>query len=139
MEILKCEDLSKVYGSGASQVIALDKINLSVHKGEFVAIVGASGSGKSTLLHVIGSVDRPTEGRVLIEGRDIAALNPTQSAIFRRRKVGLPYKDNCLPRLSLPQYKIHLYAPYGSNHALTVRFHKPYTKEYLSPHPVFPN
>ena len=91
MEILKCEDLSKVYGSGASQVIALDKINLSVHKGEFVAIVGASGSGKSTLLHVIGSVDRPTEGRVLIEGRDIAALNPTQSAIFRRRKVGLVY------------------------------------------------
>ena len=66
MEILKCEDLSKVYGSGANQVIALDKINLSVHKGEFVAIVGASGSGKSTLLHVIGSVDRPTEGRVLM-------------------------------------------------------------------------
>ena len=102
MEILKCEDLSKVYGSGASQVIALDKINLSVHKGEFVAIVGASGSGKSTLLHVIGSVDRPTEGRVLIEGRDIAALNPTQSAIFRRRKVGLVYQFyNLIPTLTV--------------------------------------
>ena len=104
MEILKCEDLSKVYGSGASQVIALDKINLSVHKGEFVAIVGASGSGKSTLLHVIGSVDRPTEGRVLIEGRDIAALNPTQSAIFRRRKVGLVYQFyNLIPTLTVRQ------------------------------------
>ena len=104
MEILKCEDLSKVYGSGASQVIALDKINLSVHKGEFVAIVGASGSGKSTLLHVIGSVDRPTEGRVLIEGRDIAALNPTQSAIFRRRKVGLVYQFyNLIPILTVRQ------------------------------------
>ena len=104
MEILKCEDLSKVYGSGANQVIALDKINLSVHKGEFVAIVGASGSGKSTLLHVIGSVDRPTEGRVLIEGRDIAALNPTQSAIFRRRKVGLVYQFyNLIPTLTVRQ------------------------------------
>ena len=104
MEILKCEDLSKVYGSGANQVIALDKINLSVHKGEFVAIVGASGSGKSTLLHVIGSVDRPTEGRVLIEGRDIAALNPTQSAIFRRRKVGLVYQIyNLIPTLTVRQ------------------------------------
>ena len=79
MEILKCEDLSKVYGARDNKVIALDKINLSVHKGEFTAIVGASGSGKSTLLHVIGSVDKPTEGRVLIEGRDIAALNsPSQ-------------------------------------------------------------
>lgn len=104
MEILKCEDLSKVYGARDNKVIALDKINLSVHKGEFTAIVGASGSGKSTLLHVIGSVDKPTEGRVLIEGRDIAALNPTQSAIFRRRKVGLVYQFyNLIPTLTVRQ------------------------------------
>ena len=104
MEILKCEDLSKVYGARDNKVIALDKINLSVKKGEFTAIVGASGSGKSTLLHVIGSVDKPTEGRVLIEGRDIAALNPTQSAIFRRRKVGLVYQFyNLIPTLTVRQ------------------------------------
>lgn len=104
MEILKCEDLSKVYGARDNKVIALDKINLSVHKGEFTAIVGASGSGKSTLLHVIGRVDKPTEGRVLIEGRDIAALNPTQSAIFRRRKVGLVYQFyNLIPTLTVRQ------------------------------------
>lgn len=104
MEILKCEDLSKVYGARDNKVIALDKINLSVQKGEFTAIVGASGSGKSTLLHVIGSVDKPTEGRVLIEGRDIAALNPTQSAIFRRRKVGLIYQFyNLIPTLTVRQ------------------------------------
>ena len=104
MEILKCEDLSKVYGARDNKVIALDKINLSVQKGEFTAIVGASGSGKSTLLHVIGSVDKPTEGRVLIEGRDIAALNPTQSAIFRRRKVGLVYQFyNLIPTLTVRQ------------------------------------
>lgn len=104
MEILKCEDLSKVYGARDNKVIALDKINLSVQKGEFTAIVGASGSGKSTLLRVIGSVDKPTEGRVLIEGRDIAALNPTQSAIFRRRKVGLVYQFyNLIPTLTVRQ------------------------------------
>jgi len=104
LEILKCEDLSKVYGARDNKVIALDKINLSVQKGEFTAIVGASGSGKSTLLHVIGSVDKPTEGRVLIEGRDIAALNPTQSAIFRRRKVGLVYQFyNLIPTLTVRQ------------------------------------
>lgn len=104
MEILKCEDLSKVYGARDNKVIALDKINLSVKKGEFTAIVGASGSGKSTLLHVIGSVDKPTEGRVLIEGRDIAALNPTQSAIFRRRKVGLVFQFyNLIPTLTVRQ------------------------------------
>ena len=98
MEILKCEDLSKVYGARDNKVIAL------VQKGEFTAIVGASGSGKSTLLHVIGSVDKPTEGRVLIEGRDIAALNPTQSAIFRRRKVGLVYQFyNLIPTLTVRQ------------------------------------
>jgi putative ABC transport system ATP-binding protein len=104
MEILKCENLSKIYGSGINQVIALNKINLSIDKGEFVAIVGASGSGKSTLLHMIGSVDKPSEGRVVIEGVDISTLNPTQSAIFRRRKVGLVYQFyNLIPTLTVRQ------------------------------------
>ena len=92
MEILRCENIRKVYGSGNSQVVALDHINLSVQKGEFAAIMGASGSGKSTLLHILGSVDKPTEGRVLIEGTDISVMNQTQAAIFRRRKVGLVYQ-----------------------------------------------
>ena len=85
MEILKCEGVRKVYGSGNNQVTALDRIDLSVEKGEFVAIVGASGSGKSTLLHILGSVDQPTEGKVVVEGTDISTMNRTQSAIFRRR------------------------------------------------------
>ncbi|MDE7044985.1 MAG: ATP-binding cassette domain-containing protein, partial [Acetatifactor sp.] len=72
MEILRCEGVRKVYGTGDSRVVALDKVDLSVEKGEFVAIVGASGSGKSTLLHILGSVDKPTEGRVIIEGTDIS-------------------------------------------------------------------
>ena len=102
MEILRCENVRKVYGSGASQVVALDHIDLSVQKGEFVAIVGASGSGKSTLLHILGSVDKPTEGKVLIEGTDIAAMNRTQAAIFRRRKVGLVYQFyNLIPTLTV--------------------------------------
>ena len=87
MEILRCENVRKVYGSGNNQVVALDHINLSVQKGEFAAITGASGSGKSTLLHILGNVDKPTEGKVLIEGTDLAAMNRTQAAIFRRRKV----------------------------------------------------
>lgn len=102
MEILKCEDIKKVYGSGSHQVIALDGIDLSVEKGEFVAIIGASGSGKSTLLHILGSVDRPSQGRVLIEGTDISTLNRTESAIFRRRKVGLVYQFyNLIPTLTI--------------------------------------
>lgn len=102
MEILKCDGVRKVYGSGNNQVVALDKIDLSVEKGEFVAIVGASGSGKSTLLHILGSVDQPTEGRVLIGGTDISTLNRTQSAIFRRRKVGLVYQFyNLIPTLTI--------------------------------------
>ncbi|MEY8491813.1 ABC transporter ATP-binding protein [Lachnospiraceae bacterium 29-91] len=102
MEILKCEDIRKVYGSGRHQVIALDGIDLSVEKGEFVAIVGASGSGKSTLLHILGSVDRPSQGRVLIEGTDISTLNRTEAAIFRRRKVGLVYQFyNLIPTLTI--------------------------------------
>ena len=102
MEILKCEGLKKVYGSGDNQVVALDGIDLGVDKGEFVAIVGASGSGKSTLLHILGSVDQPTEGRVMVEGTDISALNRTQAAIFRRRKVGLVYQFyNLIPTLTV--------------------------------------
>ena len=102
MEILKCENVRKVYGSGNNQVVALDHIDLSVQKGEFVAIVGASGSGKSTLLHILGSVDKPTEGKVLIEGTELSAMNRTQAAIFRRRKVGLVYQFyNLIPTLTV--------------------------------------
>lgn len=102
MEILKCEGVRKVYGTGSNQVIALDKIDLSIEKGEFVAIAGASGSGKSTLLHIIGSVDKPSEGRVVIDGTDISTLNQEKSAIFRRRKVGLVYQFyNLIPTLTI--------------------------------------
>ena len=102
MEILRCENVRKVYGSGNNQVVALDHINLSVQKGEFAAITGASGSGKSTLLHILGNVDKPTEGKVLIEGTDLAAMNRTQAAIFRRRKVGLFYQFyNLIPTLTV--------------------------------------
>ena len=102
VEILRCENVTKVYGSGNSQVVALDHINLSVQKGEFVAIVGASGSGKSTLLHILGNVDQPTEGKVVIEGTNISEMNRTQAAIFRRRKVGLVYQFyNLIPTLTV--------------------------------------
>ncbi len=102
MEILKCEEVRKVYSTGSSQVIALDRINLSVEKGEFTAIIGASGSGKSTLLHILGSVDQPSEGRVIIEGTDISTLNRTRAAVFRRRKVGLVYQFyNLIPTLTI--------------------------------------
>jgi len=102
MEILRCEGIKKVYGTGNNRVAALQKVDLSVEKGEFVAIVGASGSGKSTLLHILGSVDKPTEGKVIIEGTDISALNQTEAAIFRRRKVGLVYQFyNLIPTLTI--------------------------------------
>ncbi len=102
MEILKCEKVSKIYGSGSNQVIALNEIDLSVHKGEFVAIIGASGSGKSTLLHILGSVDKPTSGKVMVDGTDLSKLNQTQAAIFRRRKVGLIYQFyNLIPTLTV--------------------------------------
>jgi len=102
MEILKCEGVRKVYGSKDNFVTALDYIDLSVDKGEFVAVVGASGSGKSTLLHILGSVDKPTDGKVLVDGEDIAKFNQTQSAIFRRRKVGLVYQFyNLIPTLTV--------------------------------------
>lgn len=102
MEIVKCEGVRKVYGSGGNQVTALDGIDLSVSRGEFVAVTGTSGSGKSTLLHILGSVDKPTEGRVLIDGTDLLGLNQTESAIFRRRKVGLVYQFyNLIPTLTV--------------------------------------
>ncbi len=102
MEILRCEGIKKVYGEGNSRVAALDNVDLSVEKGEFVAVAGASGSGKSTLLHILGSVDRPTEGKVVIEGTDISTLNQTRAAIFRRRKVGLVYQFyNLIPTLTI--------------------------------------
>lgn len=102
MEILRCEGVRKIYDSGSQPVVALDGINLSVEKGEFVAVVGASGSGKSTLLHILGSVDVPTEGKVLVEGTDISHMNRTQTAVFRRRKVGLVYQFyNLIPTLTV--------------------------------------
>ena len=102
MEILKCEGIRKVYGSGNNQVTALHGIDLTVRKGEFTAIVGSSGSGKSTLLHILGSVDRPTEGTVTIDGTDLSKLTPAQAAIFRRRKVGLVYQFyNLIPTLTV--------------------------------------
>lgn len=102
MDLLKCENVAKTYGSGTAMITALEHVNLSVRKGEFVAIVGASGSGKSTLLHLLGGVDRPTEGKILIEDTDIATLNEEQLAIFRRRKVGLIYQFyNLIPTLDV--------------------------------------
>ncbi|MCI9337667.1 MAG: ABC transporter ATP-binding protein [Lachnospiraceae bacterium] len=102
MEILKCKGVRKVYGQQGNQVTALGGIDLTVDKGEFVAIIGASGSGKSTLLHILGSVDKPTEGSVVIDGTDLSGLSPTQAAIFRRRKVGLVYQFyNLIPTLTV--------------------------------------
>lgn len=102
MEILRCEGVSRVYGAGDSRVVALDHVDLSVEKGEFVAVVGASGSGKSTLLHILGSVDRPTEGRVMVEETDISRLNRTEAAVFRRRKVGMVYQFyNLIPTVTI--------------------------------------
>ena len=101
MEILKVEKLTKVYGKGSTEVRALDNVSFSVNKGEFVAIVGASGSGKSTLLHLLGGVDRPTSGKVYIDGEDIFKLNDEKLAIFRRRQVGLIYQFyNLIPILN---------------------------------------
>ena len=104
MEILRVEHLSKSYGKGNTEVRALDDVSFSVQKGDFVAIVGPSGSGKSTLLHLLGGVDRPTSGRVLIDGTDIYQLNPTQLAIFRRRQIGLIYQFyNLIPVLNVEE------------------------------------
>lgn len=104
MEILRVENLTKIYGKDSTKVTALDKVSFSVEKGEFVAIVGASGSGKSTLLHLIGGVDRPTKGKVFIDGKDIFALNDDKLAIFRRRQVGLIYQFyNLIPILNVEE------------------------------------
>lgn len=104
MEILKVENLNKTYGKGENQVKAVDNITFSVEKGEFVAIIGASGSGKSTLLHLIGGVDRPTSGKVYIDGKDIYTLNDDNLAIFRRRQVGLIYQFyNLIPVLNVSE------------------------------------
>lgn len=104
MEILRVENLSKIYGKGQTQVKALDNVSFKVDKGEFVAIVGASGSGKSTLVHLIGGVDRPTSGKVLIDGKDIYKYNDDELAIFRRRQVGLIYQFyNLIPILNVEE------------------------------------
>ena len=104
MEILKIENLNKIYGKGDNQVKAVDNVSFSVEKGEFVAIIGASGSGKSTLLHLIGGVDRPTSGKVFIEGKDIYSLNDDNLAIFRRRQIGLIYQFyNLIPVLNVAE------------------------------------
>lgn len=104
MEILKVENLCKKYGKKDTEVIALDDVSFNVNKGEFVAIVGASGSGKSTLLHLIGGVDKPTSGKVYIDGTDIYSLNNDNLAIFRRRQVGLIYQFyNLIPILNVKE------------------------------------
>ncbi|WP_102027672.1 ABC transporter ATP-binding protein [Salirhabdus sp. Marseille-P4669] len=104
MEILRIENLSKVYGKGETAVKALDNVSFTVNKGEFVAIIGPSGSGKSTLLHLLGGVDRPSSGKVLVDNTDIYSLNETQLAIFRRRQIGLIYQFyNLIPILSVEE------------------------------------
>lgn len=102
MEILRVENLTKIYGTGANAVHALDQVSFSVEKGEFVAIIGPSGSGKSTLLHILGGVDVPTSGKVYMDGQDVYAQNEEQLAIFRRRQVGLIYQFyNLIPVLNV--------------------------------------
>src|SRR5258708_16594705 len=104
VEILKVNNLSKVYGKGDTQIKALDGVSFSVEKGEFVAIVGPSGSGKSTLLHILGGVDTPTSGQMLVDGTDVLALDQTKLAIFRRRQIGLIYQFyNLIPILNIEE------------------------------------
>ena len=104
MEILKTENLTKIYGSGENKVVALDHVSFSVKEGEFVSIVGASGSGKSTLLHLLGGVDKPTEGTVYVNGKDIYKLSTDNLAKFRRREVGLIYQFyNLIPILNVEE------------------------------------
>ena len=103
-DILKVEHLSKIYGKGETQVKALDDVTFSVSKGEFVAIIGPSGSGKSTLLHILGGVDKPTSGKVIIDQNDIYSLDETALAIFRRRQIGLIYQFyNLIPVLTVKE------------------------------------
>lgn len=104
MEILKVENLTKVYGKGENQIKALDHVSFSIEKGQFVAIIGPSGSGKSTLLHILGGVDTPTSGKVYVDGTDVYSQNETQLAIFRRRQVGLIYQFyNLIPILNVTE------------------------------------
>lgn len=104
MEILKVENLTKTYGSGENLVHAVDDVSFSVEKGGFVAIVGASGSGKSTLLHLIGGVDRPTSGKIFVDGNDISKMNDDKLAVFRRRQVGIVYQFyNLIPILTVEE------------------------------------
>lgn len=104
MEILKVENLTKKYGKGENEVVAVDNVSFSVEKGEFIAIVGSSGSGKSTLLHLLGGVDRPTSGKVYVDGKDIYTLNDDNLAIFRRRQVGIIYQFyNLIPILNVEE------------------------------------
>ena len=104
MEILRAENLRKVYGKGNSKVVAVDDVSLSINKGEFVAVIGASGSGKSTLMHLLGGVDRPTEGKVFVNGKDIFELKDDALAIFRRRQIGIIYQFyNLIPILNVEE------------------------------------
>ena len=104
MEVIKTENLSKIYGKNDNKVVALDNVNISVKKGEFVAIIGASGSGKSTLLHQIGGVDRPTGGKVFIDNEDIYRLTESNLAVFRRRNIGFVFQSfNLIPVLSVEE------------------------------------
>ena len=123
MEILRAEDLTKIYGIGENQVVALDHVSFSVNKGEFLAIIGPSGSGKSTLLHILGGVDTPTSGKVYMEGTDVYAQKEEQLAIFRRRQVGLIYQFyNLIPVLNVVE-----------NMTLHVRMDgRPVNKEHLN-------
>lgn len=102
MEIVRVENLSKIYGSGENLVKAIDDVNLKIEKGEFIAIVGPSGSGKSTLLHLLGGVDNPSSGKIFIDGNDISKYTSKELALFRRRKVGLIYQFyNLIPNLTV--------------------------------------
>lgn len=104
MEILKVENLVKTYGNGENQINAVDHMSFSVEKGDFVAIIGASGSGKSTLLHLLGGVDKPTSGKVFIDGKDIYSMSDDKLAIFRRRQIGLIYQFyNLIPILNVKE------------------------------------
>ena len=102
MNILKAVDLRKVYGQGETEVIALDDVNLEVEKGEFTAIVGTSGSGKSTMLHIIGGLDNPTSGQVIVDGQDLSHMTADELTIFRRRNIGFVFQQyNLVPMLNV--------------------------------------